>query len=225
MNCLLEVDNNGNKLTCQNMTISSNPKIIISFEANEYFRNYHWMKSLISDFHNILSICDKKLIHKIKTGSIQCCYQDYTDGYLYFKPILKNCEITKQCIKDLTKSIHNGLKNINTNTNEHQYTIYFIYFENEKDTTEGIIEDIQTIDYDNEKNEIDSIKNILLKLYTAYQNFAKNIKKSLLDNSQEYNKYFKIYNKYLTCSTISDALSLYKSINKCIYPDGFVEYY
>ena len=53
-----------------------------TFEANENFYSYHWYKSLLSDFHNIINLMENRdYSDDCRYGSFQCCYgKNYADG-------------------------------------------------------------------------------------------------------------------------------------------------
>lgn len=222
------------KLTCENLFSTFEDKTYqFTFEANENFRSYHWKKSLLSDFHNIISIIKNNLYNdKNYYGSFQCCYNsDYVKGNLAIKNKYgAKIDETRNQIDQLTdifkKSLNEVITKFYTNNIWNQYSIYFIYLINGKDLTDGYFTSLKYIEfYDVKTNTSKKYKDIFNSLVDVYNEFQNNEMKNNL-NQYKYgnpkNTYSLLYDDYTKALTNEEIKDIFNETNKSKYPDGFV---
>lgn len=209
-----------------------NHKLILTLEANEKFKNYHWLKSLISDFKNIVSIKHLEYLHPgtMKNsiyGSIQCCYNDNYNSELFLKNRIDTANF--KTMNNLINLLYNSIDDIYINDKKYYYCVSCILFSVEKNN-KSTINNYNIIDnINNLLCEIDLSKNyrtILNELYEAYNSINKKLdgdgNKIKLNFNNKYNDLYDDIKKLIDKNPTHDKIFNYCLIKnkKCVYPDG-----
>lgn len=213
--------------------------ILITFEINESYQNYHWTKSLISDIRNMITIykylikdnnykCGNK-----KYGSFQiCCDTKNNSHKLYSKSYCWSDELSKKLKKATVGIFKNDLNELNKyfdefhkNINDSEVNTYTVYILNA--ITE---DDFKDRDCKSFEISIDGIKELInfyitnnsnITLKQSYSTlFAQIIKYCNFDLIYTDKKFNVISNNSFKGGNLDDILKIFDNTDLCNNPDG-----